>query len=142
MGVHLKSGVLAALALSAAAAVAMAQPAASPPGKPPPSTKIAPKCFRSHDWESWKPAENSKAIYIRVNINQFYRIDFSDSCPMVQSPNVHLVTRTINDLVCTPLDLDLKVADPPTEFAIPCIVTGITPMSPAEAAALPKKLQP
>jgi hypothetical protein len=112
-----------------------AQPAAAASSKP------ASQCFYSHDWESWKATPDSKAIYIRVGINRFYRIDFSDSCPTLNAPNVHLVTRSVNDLVCSAIDLDIKVADSPG-FPVPCIVNAITPMSPADVAALPKKLKP
>lgn len=127
---------LAIVAASALSGAALADPPAAP------STKPAPKCFYSHDWQGWKASTDSKSIYIHVGVHDFYRIDFSDSCPTLQSPNAHLVTRPVNDLICSPIELDLKVADPPGGMAVPCIVTGITPLSPADVAALPKKLKP
>ena len=102
---------------------------------------MAPKCFRSHDWQGWKPTSDSKSMYIHVGVNEFYRIDFSDSCPTLQAPNAHLVTKPVNDLICSAIELDLKVVDQPG-FAVPCIVSNITPLSPADMAALPKKLRP
>lgn len=124
---------IAAFALSGAAWAD--QPAA-------PSTTPAPKCFRSHDWEGWKPTDDAKSIYIRVGIHDFYRIEFTDSCPILQAPNAHLITKPISDLICSPIEMDVKVADPPGGMAVPCIVSGITPLSPADVAALPKKLKP
>lgn len=147
MRIHINAAVLAALALAPLTASASAQPASPPPAaaKPPPSTRLPPKCFYSHDWAGWKPSADSKSIYIRVGVSDFYRIDFSDSCPTLRDPDVHLVTRPLNDLICSPIELDLKVAQPPDlgrGMAIPCIVTGITPLSHADMAALPKKLLP
>ena len=135
MQVLTKIAAVAAMAAFAASGLAAAQPAATPSAKP------APQCFRSHDWEGWKASPDSKSIYIRVGISKFYRIDFSDSCPTLNAPNAHLVTQSVNDLVCSPIELDLKVVDSPG-FAVPCIVSAITPMSPADVAALPKKLKP
>jgi hypothetical protein len=131
-----------AIAWAGAAVAAIALSGAARAETPaPPSTKVAPKCFYSHDWEGWRPTDDAKSIYIRVGIHDFYRIDFSDRCPTLQAPNAHLVTKPINDLICSPIELDLKVSDPPG-MSVPCIVTGITPLSPAEMAALPKKLKP
>ncbi len=128
--------------LSAAATFAFAGPGAAQPAAPAPaSTKPAAQCFYSHDWDGWKATPDAKSIYIRVNINHYYRIDFSDSCPTLNAPNAHLITKTINDLVCSAIDLDLKVSDSPG-FAVPCIVSAITPLSPADVQALPKKQKP
>ncbi len=134
MRIHTTTAAVAGLALAALATSAMADPTA-------PSTKPAPQCFYSHDWQGWKAAPDSKSIYIHVGVNQFYRIDFSDRCPTLQAPNAHLVTRPVNDLICSAIELDLKVVDQPG-FAVPCIVSSITPLSPADVAALPKKLRP
>ncbi len=44
------------------------------------------------------------------------------------------------DLICGPLDFDLKVND---EGAVePCFVQSITKLSPEEAAAIPKRAKP
>ena len=107
----------------------------------PAATKAPSQCFYSHDWDGWKASPDSKSIYIRVGVSHYYKIDFSDSCPTLNAPNAHLITKTVNDLICSAIDLDLKVSDSPG-FAVPCIVSAISPMSPADVAALPKKLKP
>ena len=128
----------AVLALSAVtfSGVALAEPAASS-AKP----KASQQCFYSHDWDGWKASEDTKSIYIRVGVNRYYKIDFAQACPVLSAPNAHLITRSVNDLICSAIDLDIKVSDSPG-FATPCIVSNITPMSPADVAALPKKLKP
>jgi Family of unknown function (DUF6491) len=115
------------------AAPARAQTAAHP----------TPQCFLSRNWSGWKASPDSKSIYIRVGVNQVYRLDLSTSCPALQAPFAHLVTRQRggSGWICRPLDLDLKVSDG-RGFATPCLVSRITPLSAAEASSLPKKLKP
>lgn len=105
------------------------------------STKRPSQCFESHDWQGWKAA-NAKTMYINVENHNVYRLDFTGSCPEILYPDSHLIT-TIrgSSQICSPIDLDLKVSDL-HGFSTPCIVSKITPMSPAEVAALPKKDRP
>jgi hypothetical protein len=119
------------LLLTAAVAPSAAQPA----------PKARSSCFLSRDWAGWKPSADSRSIYIHVNMHDYFRLDLSGACPQLQDPTAHLVTHSTSDWVCHPLDLDLKVADT-QGFATPCIVSKISPMSPAEVEALPKKLRP
>jgi hypothetical protein len=130
---------LRAIALSASTVVALLAPfgASAQPAKP-----TAPKCFYSRDWNGWKASPDGKSIYIRVGVRDLYRLDFSHSCSAAQGVGVHLVTRVRgSSLICNPIDLDLKVSDG-RGFATPCIVSGITPLSAEDAAALPKNLRP
>jgi hypothetical protein len=107
----------------------------------PPSDKRPSQCFESHDWQGWK-APNAKTMYINVQNHNVYRIDFSGSCPELLYPDAHLITEIHgSSQICSPVDLDLKVSDT-RGFATPCIVSKITPMSPAEVSALPKKYRP
>lgn len=123
------------IGLAAASAVGLAADAQ-------PSTKPAPSCFFSVDWDGWKATPDSKSIYIRVGVRDVYKLDLSSACPELQMPDAHLVTHIRgSDSICSPLDLDLRVSDM-HGFATPCIVSAITPLSPAEAAALPPKLKP
>jgi hypothetical protein len=128
------------IGLAAAAMFGLSADAQSP--QKPPSQKPAPQCFFSIDWQGWKATPDSKAIYIRVGVNKIYRLDLSSACPELQMPDAHLITHIRgSDLICSPLDIDLRVSDM-HGFATPCIVTAITPLSDAEAAALPSKLKP
>ncbi len=102
----------------------------------------AQQCFFSQDWNGWKATPDSKSIYIRVGVNKLYRLDLSVACPELRMPDVHLVTKLRGgSMICSALDLDLSVSDS-HGFKTPCIVSNITPLSDAEAAALPNNLRP
>ena len=122
-----------ALALSGSVLIgpAVAQPAGSAPLK---------RCFYAREWQGWH-APNAHMMYIRVNMHQIYRVDFASSCQELTWPDVHLVTTFRGgDSVCTPLDLDIKVADSgPGGIATPCIASGLSELTPEEVAAIPKK---
>jgi hypothetical protein len=84
-------------------------------------------------------------MYLRINVNEYFRIDMAGECPELTYPDAHLITvwRGSSE-VCGPLDWDLKVADGsgPGTFSVPCIVKAQTRLTPAEAAAIPKKFKP
>ncbi len=119
----------------------MAQPA---PGAAPKPAAAENQCFPITSFENWR-ALDSKTMYLRVNVNEVFRIDMEGECPELTYPDAHLVTvwRGSSE-VCGPLDWDLKVADGtgPGSFAVPCIVKGQTRLTSAEAAAIPKKFKP
>jgi hypothetical protein len=129
---------VASLALTASA---LAQPA--PSAK---QSKAVPEnqCFPITSFENWRAPDN-KTMYLRVNLNEYFRIDMEGECPELNYPDAHLITvwRGSSE-VCGPLDWDLKVADGtgPGSFAVPCIVKGQTRLTAAEAAAIPKKFKP
>jgi hypothetical protein len=129
------------------AAPASAQPAPGAPQSPSAAqSRPAPEnqCFPITGFENWR-APDSKTMYLRVNVNEYFRIDMSGECPELTYPDAHLITvwRGSSE-VCGPLDWDLKVADGtgPGSFAVPCIVKNQTRLTPAEAAAIPKKFKP
>ena len=122
----------AAIASMIGLAVADAQPAARAPQE----------CFYSQDWNGWKASPDSKSIYIRVGVNRIFRLDLSQACTELQMPDVHLVTKLRgSSSICSALDIDLRISDG-HGFETPCIVSNITRLSDAEAAALPKKQRP
>jgi hypothetical protein len=124
------------IGLAAASMLGLATADARPAAHP------AQQCFFSQDWNGWKATPDSKSIYIRVGVSKIYRLDLSSACPELQMPDVHLVTKLRGtSMICSALDLDLSVSDG-HGFKTPCIVSNITPLSAAEAAALPKKLKP
>jgi hypothetical protein len=100
-------------------------------------------CFPLHQMQGWKAPDN-KTIFIRVNVNQYYRLDLSASCPMLTMPDSHLITKSRgSDLTCTALDWDLSVSEsPPGAIPEPCIVKQMTLLTPQDAAAIPPKFKP
>jgi hypothetical protein len=100
-------------------------------------------CFPLNQMQGWKAPDN-KTIYIRVNTNQYYRLDLSASCPMLTMPDSHLITKSRgSDLICTAVDWDISVSEPPPgAFPEPCIVKQMTLLTPQQAAAIPQKFRP
>jgi len=134
----------ASLALAASLAVAtpvLAQPAPGATSKP---AAVQNQCFPISQFEDWRAPDN-KTMYLRVNLNEYYRIDMAGECPELTFPDAHLITvwRGSNE-VCGPLDWDLKVADGsgPGSFSVGCIVKAQTRLTPTEVAAIPKKFKP
>jgi len=130
------------LILTAVLAVTAAAAASFTPARSAPSTPRA--CFHTHDWNGWRATEDAKAIYLRVGVNQIYRLDLASACANLRNPGAHLViSPRPTDQICNPVDLDLRVAPGPgAGFATPCIVSAMTGLTAAEAAALPKILRP
>lgn len=127
------TAVLTAAALAAGLAVAAAPAQAARPGQ----------CFRLSQMRGWKPTPDARGMYFRVGMRDVYLADLQGSCPMLRSPGVHLVNKVTNDMICSPIEFDLRVADNIPGFAaIPCLVRSYRMLSPAEANALPPKLKP
>jgi hypothetical protein len=100
------------------------------------------QCFYPKDFGGWKATPDSKSIYIRVGANRVYRLDLAGACFELQAPDAHLITHLRGSgMYCTALDFDLKVSED-RGIAIPCIVSGMTELTPDQTAALAKNLQP
>ncbi len=99
-------------------------------------------CFHESDIGNWH-APDGKTIYLRVFASRYYRIDLSRECAPLRWPQAHLITTVHgSDLICTPVDLDLKASEGPGAIPEPCFVSSITALSSGEAALLPKKVKP
>ena len=119
----------------------LAVPLAAAHADQPPNTK-APDCFFVNQFENWK-APDAKTINVRVSLHQYYRLDLSASCPALLWPSAYLVTTWHGSTsVCSALDWDIKVAQNPGGIQSACIVKTMTPLTPEEAAAIPKKFKP
>jgi hypothetical protein len=122
------------LALGAGAlAAATAQAAPSEPGR----------CFRLSEMRGWKATPDTRGLYYKVGLHDIWYAELQGSCPMLRQPGVHLVNKVSNDMICSPIEFDLRVADNIRGFApTPCLVKSYHMLSPEEAAALPPKLKP
>jgi len=98
-------------------------------------------CFAASQWTGWKsPSPN--VIYLKIDFHRVYRLDLSAGSSELQDPDVHLVSKVRgSDWICSPLDLDLQVADLHgiRDFLI---VKAITPLTPDEVKAIPAKYRP
>ncbi|HEY2710077.1 MAG TPA: hypothetical protein VGI95_18680 [Caulobacteraceae bacterium] len=99
-------------------------------------------CFLSRDWEGWKsPSPN--VIYLRVGVRQIFEIDLSSGSNQLQEGDMHLIDKVRgSDWICSPLDLDLQIADDHGVYAEPLIVKSITRLTADQVAAIPRKFLP
>ncbi len=99
-------------------------------------------CFFVNQFEDWRAPDN-KTIFIRTGVSRFYRLDLAQACPSLRWPEAHLVMNVRGpSTICSAVDWDLKVSSGIHDIAMPCIVKTMTPLSPAEADAIPKKFKP
>ena len=97
-------------------------------------------CFKRSDVRN-HTVGGPKTLYLDVAGRDVYRIEMSNSClaSAVSSDPLIFNNQTGTQSVCKPLDLDITVsAAGPSR----CIVSSISKLSPAEIAALPKKMRP
>ncbi|WP_332770712.1 hypothetical protein [Phenylobacterium sp.] len=98
-------------------------------------------CFRMSQLRGHKRVD-AKTLNIEAGDGSIYRWEMNGSClagssssdPLVMSPS------SGSDLICRPIDLDLKVKHGP--ILSPCIIKSFTKLTPAEVAALPPKQKP
>jgi hypothetical protein len=118
---------------------ALVAPVAAQSAEPP---RTLAQCFNDSDVSAWHAPDN-RTIYLRVFTSRYYRIDLTRECSPLRWPDARLITHAHgSDLVCSPVDLDLKASEGPGDIPEPCFVKAITQLSPAEAAALPKSAKP
>jgi hypothetical protein len=122
------------MGLISAASAAPSAPAAKP---------ATHDCFLSSAWQGWR-APDDKTLYLRVNINEVYRVDLSAGSSLLKSGDSHLINvEHGSSLICSPIDLQLSVAENGMgSFREPLIAKAITKLTPEQVAAIPKKYLP
>ena len=99
-------------------------------------------CFLTSDWQGWK-SPSPTVIYLRVRVSEVYRLDLSAPSDQLEDPSVHLISEVRgSDWICSPLDLDLRVADDHGAFHEPLFVKSITKLTPDQIRAIPPKFRP
>ncbi len=104
------------------------------------------QCFRSHDIQNHTFADDHQTMYLNVDgagAKRTYRVTMSNRCMDGSTSTDPLVIKetTGSSLICAPIDFDVGVHSM-SGFSSHCIVSGIALMTPAEVAALPKKVKP
>lgn len=125
-----------------ALAVALAASASALAADQPAPTQTS-QCFRVSQIDNHTKGDN-QTLYLSVrNKKEFYRLDMSGSCLAgVSSSDPLVLTPTAGtDLICRPLDLDLKVRMGGGGLT-PCIIKDIAKLTPEQVAALPPKVKP
>ena len=98
-------------------------------------------CFLSIQWRS-SSSPSPDVLYLRVNVNDIYKVTLSAGSSQLQNPSTHLASIVRgSSLICSANDLDLKVVDS-NGFATPLIAVSLTQLTPDEIAAIPKKYRP
>jgi hypothetical protein len=99
-------------------------------------------CFFPTQFRNWY-APTPDVIYIRVNVNDIYRLDLANGGSiLLKTANAHLVSMFRGPtVVCSPIDWDLTVSDGVVSH-VPIIVKTMTKLTPAEAAAIPREDRP
>jgi hypothetical protein len=99
-------------------------------------------CFPSSNWESWNASRNGDVIYLRVKINDVYRVDLTPGSHVYRAGDTFLVNELRGSgWICSALDLDLTLADH-HGFRQPVIARSMRKLSAAEIAAIPPKERP
>ena len=98
------------------------------------------KCFYRRDVRNHTVGD-PHTLYLDVAGREVWRVQMSNAClaSAVSSDPLIIKNQTGGQSVCKPIDLDITVsAAGPSK----CIVSSIQRLSPAEVAALPKKIRP
>jgi Family of unknown function (DUF6491) len=108
----------------------------------PQQTPAGSSCFFISQFQNWK-APDAKTIFLRINVDQFYRLDLTRECPSLLWPDAHLIMNVRGpDEICSAVDWDLKVNNTVHSIPEPCIVKKMTLLTPAQAQAIPPKFKP
>lgn len=98
-------------------------------------------CFSTSQWSGWSAPDN-RTLYLRVRVNDVYRVDVKDTAGLHHRGSRFLVNDVRgSDRVCSPIDLRLSLADT-NGFRTPIFVERIVKLTPEEVAALPKGDRP
>ena len=131
---------LAVVSVLSGAAGPAGQAATSVPGVDTAATAPTDTCFKRRDVHN-HTVGGPKTLYLDVSGSGVYRVEMSNSCLSAATSSDPLIfnNQTGGQSVCKPMDLDITVsAAGPSK----CIVSSISKLSPAEVAALPKKMRP
>ncbi len=98
-------------------------------------------CFQMSQLQNTLP-DGDQRIYARVGLHDIYRLDLAFRCSaLLSKEGIVLIPAGGNNLICTPLDLDLRARELGGS-STPCPIKSITRLTPEEAAALPAKVKP
>jgi hypothetical protein len=94
-------------------------------------------CFLTRDLRGHTVGTDGHTLYFDVNGTAIYRVTTTDGCLAGLTGSDPLVLRDRGlGKICNPLDLEIRAR------GNQCIIGSLTRLSPAEAQALPKRLQP
>jgi hypothetical protein len=123
--------------LAGASASAEATPGAPAPAAP------AKSCFARTQWYGWTASPEGDALFLRIGINDVYRVDLTPGTRARKWADSFLVDRAFgaSAWVCSALDLNLEIADHAGSRQ-PLIAVALRKLTPAEVAAIPPRYRP
>jgi hypothetical protein len=93
-------------------------------------------------WQGWNAAADGDVLYLRVHVDDIYRVDLSPGSGVRKWPGHFLVNQVRgSSWICSALDLDLTLAAP-GGFRVPLIAVSLRKLTPEEAAAIPDESLP
>lgn len=117
------------LILASLIGVAMASSAAAQP-------QSADKCFLARLMRS-HTVDGKDTIYLNVDGTAVYRLKMDETCIAHATGSDPIVVRDLGSgKICSRQDLDVEVR------GLRCFISSLTKLTPAEASALPVRLQP
>jgi hypothetical protein len=98
------------------------------------------QCFFTRDIENFTVTPDEHTVYLRVSGNRYYRLDLPNQCPNLSFRDAIQLQSVSGSRVCNAIEINLKVRS--AGVRVPCMVTGLHQMTPADVAMLPKRLKP
>lgn len=98
-------------------------------------------CFRLSDMGNHTVVDNH-TLYVAMGHKDVWRFDMTGACLAGAGPSDPLVVTPAGgmSLICKPLDLDIKVST--LGGLSPCLLNGMTKLTPQQVEAIPRKLRP
>jgi len=98
------------------------------------------RCFYVHDVRNHTIGDDH-TLYLNVRGNSVFRVGMTNSCFGASGPSDAVILKEHGSSnICLPVDLDVTLDSGGAPSR--CIVDTLTRLTPAEVAALPKKVQP
>jgi len=96
-------------------------------------------CFASNTWDGWSAPGDANILYLRIGLHDIYKVELTPGTRVRKGADNFLVNQVRgSNWICSPLDLDLSLSDH-HGFRQPLIARSLRKLTPAEAAAIPRK---
>ncbi len=109
--------------------------AAKPPATPPPA------CFYARQADSFA-AQGEQTVNVRVGVSRYYRLDLFAPCLDIDFAQTIAMRSRVGDWICEGKTNDVEILTRSAAGPQRCLVTNVTPLSPADVAALPRRAKP
>lgn len=137
----MRSTAVVSAAAVAALGLGLAAQACAQTRPPPRSSRPQNACFDAHMINGFSAPDES-TVYIRVGVSEIWRLKLLGSCPNLNwDQRIALQNRSGSSFICDALDAEV-LSHAPGMGLQRCPVSELHKLTPAEAAALPKKARP